>query len=96
MTRWESAATATAAISGPLPPVEIAPLRDFAARLEAAFRHVASCAKEEAAATSELIAAAAALRAAAEGEVCPTCGVPLDPERLLARAAAGLEGHGHD
>jgi hypothetical protein len=27
---------------------------------------------------------------------CPTCGAPLDPQRLLSRAAVGLGGHAHD
>jgi exonuclease SbcC len=40
-----------------------------------------------------LAAAATDLRMAAEGAVCPTCGGPIDSERLLARSAAGQGGN---
>ncbi|HZN32999.1 MAG TPA: ATP-binding protein [Pirellulaceae bacterium] len=86
--RWESAAS-VAGIEAPRPQLELAPLRDFAGKFEAALALVAESAREEAAALAELNAAATELRAAADGEVCPTCGVPLDPERLLAHAATG-------
>jgi exonuclease SbcC len=89
VTRWESAAAAAAAIAAPQPSLDMAPLRDLAVRLKAALGHVAACAGDEAAVVAELSTAAADLREAADGEVCSTCGAPLDAEMLLARAADG-------
>jgi exonuclease SbcC len=68
----------------------------FLRSFETAIELSRSCAAEVASASAELSTATDELRAAADGMSCPTCGVPLDPERIIARAATALGGHDHD
>jgi exonuclease SbcC len=94
--RWQAAVQATDAMVIPPQPPKLDSLRDLVARLETATKQVAATATEQTAAIAQMGATAEALVAAAEGEACPTCGAPLDAESLLARAASGQGGHGHD
>ena len=82
-------------IASPPLPVETTPLADFVTRLETAARQVDDLFRQLALAEKEQAAAAAELREFAEDGICPTCGGPLDADRLLAQAAAGLGGHAH-
>jgi hypothetical protein len=97
LARWEQSLAAAESLAAPPIPPDPAPLADLLARFDAAVRQLAANQSQAQAAADELAAAAQALRAAAETSLCPTCGSPLDAERLLARAAAGLTGgHAHD
>ena len=93
--RWKGAASALAS-AGPLPArVETAALSELLDRLDAAAVGVGTCAAESQSAAAALGDAAEALRGQAAGKSCPVCGSPLDLDRVLARAAAGLGGHAH-
>ncbi|HEY4311737.1 MAG TPA: AAA family ATPase [Pirellulales bacterium] len=80
-----------------LPPVPAATvnLAMHIERIEKTAVYMQSCRADFEAAAADLSTIATELRASAEGKMCPICGNPLDPERLVASAAAGLEGHGH-
>jgi hypothetical protein len=94
--RSETVVAALGAIpSGPPLPQATDNLRALIESLAEQAAHVAACETEVAAAETELIAATAALRERATGSSCAVCGSPLDPDRIVARAAAGLGGHTH-
>lgn len=97
--RTETRATAAhAALVRVAPPpalISSAELQGTLAKLEEIAATLLAWEQEAAAAQYAHAAAANAIREAVAGETCPTCGGPLDPDRVLARAAAGLGGHTH-
>ncbi|MDX1948319.1 MAG: AAA family ATPase [Pirellulaceae bacterium] len=86
---------ALALVSPPPALVESGPLGDAIGRLDQAARQVDEFRRQLVQAEAEQLAAAAELRAWATDGTCPTCGAPLNADRLLAHAAAGLGGHAH-
>jgi exonuclease SbcC len=97
--RTETRATAAdaALVRVAPPPKLISPdeLQATLARLQEITATLLAWEQETTAAQAAHAAAASALREAVAGEACPTCGGPLDPDRVLARAAAGTGGHAH-
>jgi hypothetical protein len=87
---------ACAAVAPPQADADILPLRDFVSKFSEAQRRVLAAEREDCDAEQQLLAVRTELRQFAATEVCPTCGGPLDAERLLERAALGLGGHGHE
>lgn len=80
-------------------PADMPGLQHFVNRLDAAARKVEAEQREVQRSTEELLAAEQELRAVAAQSTCRLCGSPLDPDRVLARAAGGLTGTsvgGHD
>ncbi len=71
------------------------PLAQCVAQLELANKLAEQRSVEFAAATADLHAAETELREFAATEACPTCGSPLNADRLLAGAAAITGGHVH-
>src|SRR5690606_36220677 len=94
--RWNQSLRTLTKLSEPPHPQETLLGEMLLSQLQQASRKVESCQAEDQAAASALTAAAEALRSQAEGELCPLCGEPLDPDRLLASTAAGGGGHVHD
>jgi exonuclease SbcC len=91
-------AAANAALLAVAPPPGLVSSAELQASLQAIEQlagNVLVAEREVAEAQAAFSAAAAELRAAAADAMCPTCGGPLDPDRVLARAAAGLGGHTH-
>lgn len=93
--RWEATAQRAARIAAPPLPVDVSSLRETASQLETALAQIGALNRELADANGDLNAAALALREAAAGQLCPTCGAPLDADRLLAAAPSGFGGHAH-
>jgi len=88
-----------AALAGVVQPLSLAdsgPLDDFVGRFQRVSEEIWE--RELALRTVEdqLAAAEAALRQRASGSTCESCGAPLNPDRLLARAAAGWKEHDHE
>lgn len=75
--------------------LDAAPLADCLQKLDAAAAQVTAIALQVAEADSAIANAAEALRIEADGSLCPVCGTPLDPDRLLANTAAEMGGHAH-
>lgn len=94
--KQQAQAAAMAALTIIPPPVETAALAEFVVRLESTERSVAACRETLAQSEADLAATEEQVRQAASGSVCAACGSPLDPDRVLAHAAAGLGGHAHD
>ena len=64
---------------------DVAPLTNVLAQLESQTRELKQLEREVATAEAACEAAAEELRRwAREQETCPTCGAPLDPERVVA------------
>jgi exonuclease SbcC len=74
---------------------DVVPLRDLLRDVEGATTRFSECQSAFNTAAKQLAAAAAELRELAESSLCPTCGAPLDADRLLAAAGAGPGGHHH-
>jgi exonuclease SbcC len=92
------AASVYASLLAVAPPPELVSSAELQASLqniEQISGNVLLAETEVANAQAAFAAAGDELRAAAAGALCPTCGGPLDPDRVLARAAAGLGGHMH-
>ena len=93
---WRSANEFLSKLSEPPRPVETSAGALLLSMWEQAAEQVETRQAEDEAAAKVLAEAAEALRSQAEGELCPLCGEPLDPDRLLASTAAGHGGHGHE
>jgi exonuclease SbcC len=92
---WKEASATLCALS-PVPiHVETGAVSDFLSRLDGASSHVSKCTAASQTTAADLAAAAESLRSQAAGNLCPICGSPLDPEQIVALAAAGLGGHEH-
>ena len=83
-------------IAPPAEPLPTTLLESLVSNLEKADAEVVSQEAQCALAGDALDAARTELQIAAEGTLCPVCGGPLDADRLLAAAATGGGGHGHD
>ena len=83
------------AVAQPPVPSAIVALSAITERLENTDTRLRQCNDEFEAAEANLMKAASELRASAAGKTCPICGNQLDPDRLVANAAAGLKDHGH-
>jgi exonuclease SbcC len=93
--RWE--AMASRSVVQPLvQTIDDLPLEECIAQLELANKLAEQRSAEFAALTADLHVAEGELRAFAATETCPTCGSPLNADRLLAGAAAITGGHAHD
>lgn len=95
--RLRPAAEIQKALQGVEPPPPLAGtelLRDLLGQLESAGQAADQCQRELLETAAELSAANEALRSAAAERSCPQCGAPLDPDRVVARAAAGWKGDG--
>lgn len=77
------------------PTTDDLPLAECVAQLELANKLAGQRSAEFAAATADLHVAETELREFAATEACPTCGSPLNADRLLAGAAAVTGGHAH-
>lgn len=81
----------------PLPvPAETLSMETAVSQLEAALRNEQDGHISLAIATKELAEADRELRELVTGSQCRLCGSPLDPDRVVAQAAAGLGGHAHE
>jgi hypothetical protein len=92
--RWQDASALLAATAAVPVPAETAPFAEFLKRLDDAAARVRTCEAAQRVAESELAAAAESLRTRAADKLCPVCGSPLDPDRVVAQAVAGLGSHG--
>jgi len=93
--RCRMRAAALADVAEPPLLVDIVPLTDFATRFQRVSEEIWQRELALRTVEDEWALAEAALREFAISSTCETCGAPLDPERVLARAAAGLGGHDH-
>jgi hypothetical protein len=76
-------------------PQDVGPLADLLRDIEHELARAAACRTALETAEDELAEAVEKLRELAETELCPTCGAPLDADRLLAAVDAGHGGHQH-
>jgi exonuclease SbcC len=91
----ESKQAAVIAIQPPHSTIDTTPLESLVNRLDALSRQATEALAALNAIQAEAMQAADELREFAAGSHCPVCGGPLDAERLLAGAAAGVGGHSH-
>lgn len=92
----QAEAVALSGLSAAPVPEETARLQAHIEQLARVEAEVATLARASADCAAELGELASELRAAAVDARCEVCGAELDPERLLARAAAGLGVHDHE
>ena len=79
----------------PLEPLaDLSPLAEFMERFQSVSKDIWRCETALETTGEKLAAAEAALREQAAEKSCAVCGAPLDPERVVARAA-GMGGHEH-
>lgn len=93
---WEAQLEMLYTVAPPPLPVETLSLERALSQLEAALHDEQSGHARLAVATEELAEVARELRELAARSQCRLCGSPLDPDRVLARAADGLGGHAHE
>lgn len=91
----EATWTVLQAAEPPIEPLQISPLEAVLSGLERAATDVVRHEAEVAVAAGALAKAEEELRVRADGALCPTCGAPLDAQRLLASAHAATGGHSH-
>jgi exonuclease SbcC len=84
------------AVTSPPPVTPTEEITTVIAQLKQADREARLRTSELQAANAELASAAQELRTLATGRACPVCGIALDPDRIVARAAAALGGHDHE
>ena len=93
--RWKQAlATLETALAPPLA-ADISGLAESIVRLELLADEVVVQRTELKASQVKLERAGDELRSRADGELCPICGSPLDPDAVVERAALGMGGHKH-
>lgn len=93
--RWEQAvATLETALAPPLA-ADISGLAETIYRYELLAHEAAAQRAELNTSQDKLAKAGDDLRARADGEMCPICGSPLDPDAVVERAALGMGGHEH-
>lgn len=93
---WAAQVELLHAVVEPPLPEETVPLATTLSQLDAAEREEQRGQDRLADAADELAQVARELRELAAGSQCRLCGSPLDPDRVLAHAAAGLGGHAHE
>jgi DNA repair exonuclease SbcCD ATPase subunit len=93
---WAAQSELLYTVASPLLPLETLSLETAVSQLEAAVRDEQSGITSLAFATQGLAEAARELRELAADSQCQLCGSQLDPDRVLANAAAGLRGHAHE
>lgn len=94
--RWETTWSALLNVAPPPVAADFDQLESSLRQFDESERRVQSCEETLSAAHATLTECAQLLRTAAVGRTCKECGSPLDPDRVIARAATGLEGHDHD
>ena len=101
---WEQKQATYAKLHQSPEPIETATGELLLSQLVQATKQIEICQAAEQAAREALAAVEQELRTQAEGEVCPVCGEPFVPDRLLASSASGGSstakssrgGHAHD
>ena len=93
--RWQEAGTALTPLTPPPERLATEPLSELLAAVAVTERALSRAKDDLRRADAGLARAAAELRALAEeSAICPTCGEALDPDRMMAHAAAHATGHG--
>lgn len=95
MNRWEQTLTALEAAGPPPVAVDARGMIELISQLETTAVQLERCQQDCTTINESLAVAAQELRSAAVDGSCSICGAPLDPDRVLARAAAGQEAHDH-
>lgn len=94
--RWEEESGALRRLTTPPAIPSPTELEAFLCGFEGKLAEVAKGEQELAQAAEDLRAVTLAIRESAAEAQCPTCGAPLDADRVLARTAAGMGVHGHE
>lgn len=92
--RWQKAVEVVSELPE-LESVSVGPLEDLLLRLMEVQDSVQAGVMEVEAISREVSQVEQELRAAANEATCPTCGAPLDPDRVISQAAVGIGGHAH-
>lgn len=93
--RWAQASSVLRCMT-PVPvPIETGAMSEFLRQLATTSANVRACELALAAADSRVAEAETELRSKAAGSLCPVCGNPLDPDRVVAHAVTGSGGHEH-
>jgi hypothetical protein len=92
---WQSAVSSLQLLHELPRPQDAAPLAELLRDIERQRALSADCREALTRAEDELAQAAEELRQLAETAICPTCGAPLDADRLFAAADASHGGHQH-
>jgi hypothetical protein len=93
---WEAQSELLHVVAPPPLPTETTSLAATVSQLDVAMRDEQRGHDRLVDAAEELARVARELRELAAGSQCRLCGSPLDPDRVLAHAAAGLGGHAHE
>jgi hypothetical protein len=93
---WQARCDRLRDVSPPPVPETTRELAACVSQWDAALEQRQQCEDALATVTAEWTHAQATLRESAAGSHCRVCGAALDPDRVLAHAVAGLEGHAHE
>lgn len=94
LVRWQAAVDAVAELPE-FAPISVESHESLLLRLQELDEHVQSELKTFEAICAEAKTVEEELRAVADSSNCPTCGAPLDPDRVVSQAATGMGGHAH-